>query len=424
MTTQVAAIGRLGVLAEATFNTAEAVGNFADLPVVEGSAVFAGAQAHLEPEVMQQFVHAYTDSKQVLGVKSSTLALTTYLAGTGNACNGLSSPGFLTASTWAFYRFMKTIMGGAYQGSTSLNALTLTTGVPTTTNVPITTNHGTQFALEGGAYAVVLPNGIIEAREILSFSASAVVPKIAHSTAPAAGAQVYWPTTFHMTEATSANLGSLQFLCEGAESGDEYTLYGGQGTLAIDVTLGAIAKVSSQITGASWARSTLRTLAAPASIPGFAPIPHMSSELLVGVVGSTTRYVVSNAGSTWTPGFAATPIMSAEGLLGSNVIGYKRARGRAISGQFLAYGDDAQVGGTTWLAHEQARTDLCVMQQIGMTTSGIVLLSAPTVQLSGVPTRTDSSGLYTLTVPWVGRNDAAIAVSTDLGRSALRAHVF
>ena len=419
MTVQIAALGRTALLIEGTFATAEAVGNFTDLPVVEGASTFVGLQEHLEPQVMQQFVHSFDSSKMLLGKKSATLALTTYLAGTGAACNGLSSPGFLT-TTWAQYRLLKTLLGGAYQGTTALNALTVTTGVPTTTNVPITTNHGTNFALEGGAYAVVLPSGLIEAREILSFSASAVVPKIAHSVAPATGAQVYWPTTFHTIESAAANLASLQFLCEGAEAGDEYTLLGGQGTLSIDITTGQIAKMSAQIQGASWSRSTLRSLAAPTSLPGFSPIANLSSELLVGTVGNTARNVVSHSASTWTPGLVATPITSPEGLSSSGVIGYKRGRSRAITGAFTAYGDDA----LNWLSADAARTDLCVAQQIGATTAGIVLLSAPTVQLSAAPPRTAAGDLYGVNVAWSGRNDASIAVATDLGRAAFRIHVW
>lgn len=437
MTVQIAALGRTALLIEGTFATAEAVGNFTDLPVVEGSSTFVGLQEHLEPQVMQQFVHDFRDSKMVLGKKSSTLALTSYLAGTGAPVNGLSAVPYLT-TTWAQYLLLKTLMGGAYQGSTALNALTVTTGVPTTTNVPITTNHGTNFALAGSAYAVVLPNGTIEAREILSFSASAVVPKVAHSVAPATGAQVYWPTTFYLVEGTSANLGSLQFLCEGVEAGDEFSLYGGQGTLAVDITTGQIAKMSVQIQGASWARSTLRTFTAPTSIPGFSPISNVASELIIGSgaagvslvnAAAQTRNLVPHSQSTWTPGMAVTPITSPEGLLSSNCIGYKRARGRAITGSFVTYGDDGNAT-ATWHGADANRYDYSINQQIGMTTAGIVLLTAPTVQISAAPARSDANGLYGLTVNWAGRNDAAVTrddaatTAAAVGRSAFRIHVW
>lgn len=419
MTVEISALGRTRIAIEAAFATDETASpsNFVDLPVVEGSVQFVPMQEHLDPQVQQQFVHAFTNSKQLLGKKSSTLALTTYLAGTGAAQDGDGT--WLTATTWPLFRLLKTIMGGAYQGTAGV-VPTVTTGSPTTTNVPITATHGTLFALEGGAYAVVLPNGLIEAREILSFSSGAVVPKVAHSTAPAAGAQVYWPTTFHLIEGVGSNRATLQAIIEGAEAGDEYVCLGAQGTMSIDITAGQIAKLSASLTGASWARTSSFTLAAAAAAVGFSPISNLTSELLVATVGSTTRNVISHSASTWTPGFANSPIPSPEGPASSGMIGWKRSRGRGVSGSFTAYDDT----GLNWLTQDSTRANLAVFQQIGMTTAGIVLLSAPTVELTSVPKRTAAGDLYGQTVEWAGRNDSAISVSTDLGRSAMRVHVW
>ena len=430
MTTQVSALGRLGVAVETTFNTAESpVGNFSDLPVVEGSAQFAGVQDHLEPEVMQQFVHAYTDSKMVLGKKSATLALTTYLAGTGAPQDGNSA--WLT-TTWSLYRLLKTLMGAATQGTAAHGAATVVVAAgSTSTSINVTAGHGTN-AVVGGAFACLI-SGKYEAREILSVSTDTIVPKVAFSATPANGAAVLWATTFSLIEGTSANLDSLQFLCEGVESGDEFTLYGGQGTLAIDITTGSIAKLSAQIQGASWARSTLRSFAAPTSIPGFSPIANVTGELIIGTGASgvsftagsaQTRNLVSHSQSTWTPGFAVTPITSPEGLLSSSCIGYKRSRGRAVAGSFVTYGDDGN-SSATWHGADANRYDYSINQQIGMTSTGMVLLTAPTVQINAVPTRTDAGGLYGLTVNWSGRNDAAISSATaGIQMSAFRVHIF
>ena len=80
---------------------------------------------------------------------------------------------------------------------------------------------------------------------------------------------------------------------------------------------------------------------------------------------------------------------------------------------------------TNWITADANRTDLSLFQQVGMTTSGIVLLSAPTIQLSVVPPRTPANDLYGFLVSWAGRNDEAIAApSTDVQRSAFRVHIF
>ena len=423
MTVQVSALGRTRIAAEAAFAVDETgtLANFLDLPVVESSGTFVGLTDHLEPELQQQYLHAYANSKMVLGKKSSTLALTTYLAGTTTPNPGNAT--FANPTTnWAIGRLVGALMGSVQQG-TPQAAVTLVTAGSTTTSVNVTAGHGTGLGSPGGAYAVVLPNGLIEAREILSCTANAVVPKVAHSTAPQTGAAVYWATSFGMTNNTAGLLATLQMLVEGQEAADEFVGLGMQGTLAIDIAQGQIAKLSAQLTGASWARPSVASLSA-STITNFSPIAHMTSELILGtgtITASQTRNVVSHSSSTWTPGFANLPVTSPEGPANSGMIGWKRARGRAITGQVQVYDDTA----TNWITADTNRTDLSLFQQVGMTTSGIVLLSAPTVQLSVVPPRTPANDLYGFLVSWAGRNDEAIASpSTDNQRSAFRIHIF
>lgn len=420
MTVQVSALGRTRIAAEAAFAVDESgtPANFLDLPIVENSGTFVPLTDHLEPELQQQYLHSYTNSKMVLGKKSSTLALTTYLAGTGAPQDGNNA----WSTTWALGRLLAALMGAAYQGTPQAAATAVTAG-STTTSVNVTAGHGNTLGAPGGAYAVVLPNGLIEAREILSVTANAVVPKVAHSTAPQAGAAVYWATTFGLTNNLAGFLSTLQFLVEGAESGDEYVGLGMQGTMSIDITQGQIAKLSAQLTGASWARTSTLSLAA-ATITDFSPIAHMTSELILGtgtITSTQTRNLVSHSSSTWTPGMANLPVTSPEGPASSGIIGWKRARGRAITGQVQVYDDTA----TNWITADTNRTDLSLFQQVGMTTAGIVLLSAPTIQLSVVPPRTPANDLYGFLVSWAGRNDEAIAApSTDVQRSAFRIHIF
>jgi hypothetical protein len=421
MTVQVSALGRTRIAAEAAFAVDESgtPANFLDLPIVENSGTFVPLTDHLEPELQQQYLHSYTNSKMVLAKKSSTLALTTYLAGTGAPQDGNNA----WSTTWALGRLLAALMGAAYQGTPQAAATAVTAG-STTTSVNVTAGHGNTLGAPGGAYAVrIQSTGLYEAREILSCTANAVVPKVAHSAAPVTGEPIIWATTFGLTNNLAGFLSTLQFLIEGAESGDEYVGLGMQGTMSIDITQGQIAKLSTQLTGASWARTSTLSLAA-ATITDFSPIAHMTSELILGtgtITASQTRNVVSHSSSTWTPGLANLPVTSPEGPASSGIIGWKRARGRAITGQVQVYDDTA----TNWITADTNRTDLSLFQQIGMTTSGIVLLSAPTVQLSVVPPRTPANDLYGFLVSWAGRNDEAIAApSTDVQRSAFRVHIF
>jgi hypothetical protein len=420
MTVQVSALGRTRICAEAAFAVDETgtLANFLDLPIVENSGTFVPLIEHLEPELQQQYLHSYTNSKMVLAKKSSTLALTTYLAGTGAPQDGNDT----WSTTWALGRLLAALMGSAYQGTPQV-AATLVTAGSTTSSINVTAGHGTGLGSPGGAYAIELVSGLIEAREILSCTANTVVPKVAHSEAPAAGKKVYWATTFGLTNNLAGFLSTLQFLVEGAEAGDGYVGLGMQGTMSIDITQGQIAKLSAQLTGASWARPSVTSLSA-ATIANFSPIAHMTSELILGtgtLTATQTRNLVSHSSSTWTPGLANLAVTSPEGPASSGIIGWKRARGRAITGQVQVYDDTA----TNWITADANRTDLALFQQVGMTTSGIVLLSAPTVQLSVVPPRTPANDLYGFLVSWAGRNDEAIATpTTDVQRSAFRVHIF
>lgn len=419
MTVQVSALGRTRIQVEAAFAVDDSgnPGNYVDLPVVENSGTFVPLTEHLEPMLQQQYLHSYANSKMVLAKKSSTFALQTYLAGTGAPNDGNDA----WPTAWALDRLLTTLMGVKTQGTPQAGVTAVQAG-STTSSVNVTAGHGNTMGFAGGAYAVQLPNGLFEAREILSVTANAVVPKVAHSTAPSAGAAVYWATTFSLTNNTAGFLDTLQFLIEGQESDDLYIGLGMQGTLAVDITQGQIAKLSANLTGASWIRSSASLDAS--TITNFSPIAHMTSELIVGtgtITSTQTRNLVSHSSSTWTPGFANLPVTSPEGPADSGIIGFKRARGRAITGQVQVYDDAA----TNWITDDTNRTDLSLFQQVGMTTSGIVLLSAPTVQLSVVPPRTPANDLYGFLVSWAGRNDEAIATpSTDAERSAFRIHIF
>jgi hypothetical protein len=419
MTVQVSALGRTRIAVEAAFATNETgtLANFVDLPVVENSGTFVPLTDHLEPELQQQFLHSYTNSKMVLAKKSSTLALTTYLAGTGAPNTGnLAWP-----TSWALDRLLTTLMGVKTQG-TPQGAATLVGVGSTTTSVVVQTPHGTSLGSPGAAYAVLI-NGRYEAREILSCTATTLVPKVAHSAAPPQNAPVIWATSFSLTNNTAGFLSTLQMLVEGQEADDEFAGLGMQGTLAVDITQGQIAKLSTQLTGASWLRTSGISFGA-ATVANFSPIAHMTSELILGtgtITSTQTRNLVSHSSSTWTPGMANLPVTSPEGPADSGIIGWKRARGRAITGQVQVYDDAA----TNWITADTNRTDLSLFQQVGMTTSGIVLLSAPTIQLSVVPPRTPANDLYGFLVSWAGRNDEAIAApSNDAQRSAFRIHVF
>lgn len=428
MTIQVSGLGRLRMAVEPTFNTSltASVGNYIDLPALEGTVQFTALQEHLEPGIQQSFVHSFTNSNLALGKKSSTLNFSTHLAGTGAPVTGLNTSLFPNENTWASKKLLKTLMGGAVSGTLGAGSVLALVG-STATSITVTSAYGTTMGIPGGAMAVYI-NGKYEAREILSSTATTIVPKVAFSADPAANAPMLFATTFHLIEGTTSNLDSLQFLVEGVQASDEWAGLGMQGTFGIDVTPGQLAKLTVQLQGASYIQcdSTTALSAVSASV-GYYPLVNMDSELILGggsLTACQSRTLIQHAASTWQPGFAVVPITSPDGINSSNIVGFKRARGRAVTGNFVAYEDGAL--GYTWaqLDNLGSNAKFSLAQQIGSTSKGMVLITAPTCQIQVLPTRTDSNGLQSYTVTWVGENDLAINGATDALRSAMRIHLF
>ncbi|MFA7295713.1 MAG: hypothetical protein WC211_00840 [Dehalococcoidia bacterium] len=505
MTAEVSALQRVRFIGESTFNTSRIadIAQFVDVPAIEKTPIFTGLEAHQEPEVVQTHVHGYRDSKMVKGLRSCTLDFSMHLAGTGNMHNGATLPPLPTLTDWQM-SLLEFLMGGSETvtlGTPGTACTVESTG--TTTRAIVMKTNTLSVAPPGCAFACVMPSGLIEAREIRSYSAGVIVPKIAFSDVPAEDSPIYFGTTFHLINGLGADLASIQAICEGVALEDSFLGMGMCGTYGIDVAPGALAKLTVKLMGAAWSKKPEGTaLTAPDAFTNFAPLTNMSSELLVGKVqtratwtrstttctvtsyahgmasgetvtlvksnditatplgnevitvtgvdtftfacanagittGGTLTYIacqlrnqIRHSASTWQPGLVNVPITSPEGLGNSNITGWKRGRSRAVTGSFTAYDEPsipsliADENVESWQDADTNETDLAIYQQIGMTTRGIVLITAPTVQINVVPTRADANGLYAQVVSWSGRNDLSSAETSDVSSSAQRITVF
>ena len=426
MTVQISAIGRVRLAVEGSFGTSEtgSLGNFIDLPCIEGTVQLAALQEHLEPGVINQHVHDYHNSDLVLGLKSSTLNFSTHLPGTGAPVTGGVSPVYPDIATCPTKRLLKTLMGDVTNGTPQATSCLVGAG-STASSIIVPAGYGTGLAPAGTAIAVFI-NGKYEAREVMASDSTTITPNIEFSAAPLENAYMLFSTTYHMIAGLAGNLDSLQFICEGAETMDQWMAAGMQGTFGIDVTPGQLAKLTVQLKGAGWERIGGEPLGVSTDSVNYLPLVNMDSELIVGsgmMAGyCATRNLVQHSQATWQPAFSVLPITSPDGQHSSNIVGWKRARGRAVTGNFIAYNDPAS---TTWLALDQAKTKFPICQQIGSTASGFVLISAPTAQINLAPVKTDANGLYGQSISWLATNNQQIAApTTEVEKSALKLHVF
>lgn len=413
-------LGRLRVAIEGPTRAAFAVdqtgtpSNFLDVPYVEGSVNPARTMDHLDPQTTKQFLDA--QDQKVLGRRSATLAFGVNMCGPGVAMNGVVTP--LSDTDWWLARLLSTTMGGLQAAAGP--------GVPTpvvsatTTVITMAATHGNRF-VRGTAIAVAVGTGAaqrIECREVLSNTSTTVTVKVAFSVAPAAAAVCYSSYTFFMSEDP---LETLQVMHEGYEQSDRFAYLGLQGGFAIDVTTAALARATFNLSGANWLQLSTAALGT-ATIANYNPVPVVDSEFIVQQVGVTTRNVIDCQAQQWAPNVTYSPITTPAGV--QTMVGWRRARGRVISGSFQPYFNRDYT--PDWYVADGSRYSLAMFQQIGssVTGGGLMLLSAPTVQIM-TPARADNGGLSGLAVQWEGRHDEALTTPTsDLERSAFRIHIF
>lgn len=387
--------------------------NFIDVPAVQGTIQVGTQQAHLTPDIVQQFRNAHV--KHVLGARSATLALTLNAHSTGTAYTGNNA--FATAANYALRRILGAVMGVADNGTTQASATTVQAG-STASVVNVTSGHGNTLGAPGRVIGVVI-NGRVEAREILSVTANSVTVKQQFSAAPSTGAAVYWGITFALAEDP---VDTLQWILEGYETSDRFAVFGSQGGMSIELSLGELPRIALNLAAASWAKLSTASLASASYANHLGISAVVDSEFIVGtgtITATQTRNVVPWTQSTWTPAFGYTPIRSPAGV--QTMLGFRGDRSRGVTGQFTTYLDGSALD---WWSQDASRADLSMWQQIGSTAGSIVCLSAPTVQITTTPVRADAGGLTGVTVGWEGRNDEAIASpSSDRERSAFRIHV-
>lgn len=408
-------IGRLRVAVEDTranfgISKAASPGDFVDMPFVEGTVQPQRNQDALAPNTTQGYLDSY--ERDVHGKKSTTLALTTHLSGTGEDLDGVNVP--KSATNWWMARLLQTVMGGFHTPANKSPAAATEVVTATATSVTVTSTHGTRFS-PGGAIACLI-GGRYEAREILSVVGDVVNVKVAFSTAPSAESPVLGAYTFYLAEDPDD---SLQFILEGAEQSDRFLFTGMQGGIGINVNTGELAQLTMSLTGANWEQLDAATFV-PGTPANYNPVAIVDSEFIVATVGSTTRNVVDCQAQTYTPALTYVPITSPSGV--QTLKGFRRTRARAITGSFQPYFDSSAL--PDYFASHESRSSLALFQQLGSSSEGgMALISVPTVQIAA-PQRADNGGLSGLAVNWQARHDEALAGSNELQRSAFRIHLF
>ena len=389
-------------------------GDFIDVPISEGFNPPAPTREMLDPMLAQ--VRLDGRAERVAGKRSAALNLAMLLASHGVDMVGNETQP--AATTWALRRLLGAIMGGVSLTGTEASATVVVAGT-TTTAVTVTTGHGDRWTPNSLiACEVTSGSTALEAREVLSVSGDVVTVKEAFSATPVTGTSVRGGVTFYGVENPDT---SLQFICQGVETADNFLVRGAQGSIAIEAKLGQLAKLTLDLKGAACTALSAHSGINVPSIANWTPVASVGGELTVPTVGSSTRAQVLASDIGLTLGYAYEPVSGWGGT--ETIVRMRRMRPR--DGVVARMTFTTQHEDSTWIDHRDNRTDLAAFWQIGNAAGGGWLLALPTCQVTDVQRAASASQISGQTVTVESRLDASAAADTTERRyAAFRAHAF
>jgi hypothetical protein len=257
----------------------------------------------------------------------------------------------------------------------------------------------------------------MEIREVEGVSTDTVTLKHAFSGTPSVGNAIYGGITYYLS--TKASPTSLQFLVEGQEADDFWCLMGCMPKSAtFDLTWGQIPSVTYEFDVAEWDYIGSGSLAGQ-TYASFNPLAYNSGELLVQTVGTATRSILSHRSIDWSNTLTYTAQLSPEGVQGK--IKYIQAHTPPVcTVKVGTYYEDQ-----SHYTDRSSRNKKHVALQMGMSSSGGVLMTAPTSQVVDIsPPGDGGDGLTGSDVTYAAMLDEDTgAQTTEILRSAWRLHI-
>lgn len=386
------------------------LGDFIDMPFVEGSTSLTLTQQMLPPEDLQQRQDDF--SLDVLGHRRATFQGDLNLSPTGTAAGNATA-----AVHGPVGRLLKAIMGGENLGT----GTTVDDAAAGAGSFDVASAAGLD---EGGAIGWVNANGEMEVREIDDITGTTLTLSADFSAAPADNDTIYAAATYYLTPSNGDNATSLQFIVEGLESDDRWLLMGGQAeSVSLNVspsTDGVIPRMTVNITFATWLEganaSTDLTASnlADATYSNYDAIALNDGEL--SYVNPSVSTALHVSAVEFSPQFSWEPVTSPSGT--ESILQWIRRHSTpALQGSFtLPYEDRG------FITDRDTRAERRVQFQIGRTAGESVTLMAPQCQITDVQ-RVDSEGLAGQQVSWKSRVDANKTETGDLQRTAFRVHL-
>lgn len=417
MAIEVHPVARIRVEEETTFATDQtgSLGNFKEVPAVEGTPTLTISQEALNPGQLVQHIDAWNE--KILGVKSASLSFDIPLAPTAVAADSST-----TSVQNALGEMLKSMMGTETlaQGDTINDAGAAATDFDVS-NISRWSTPGPP----GRAVGLVNTSGILEVTEVESSSGSNLAFKRDFSFTPTNGATVYNSATYSM--ATNPTT-TLQFVVEGIVSDDRWILLGCQmSSWSFTFEPGGVPRLSLTFEAAGWihgedgATNLTSSALGTSTYTNFSPRVLSDSAFIIGTVTAAARQSGLNAAAfSVTPNLSFQSNTSPGGSASSDIItSWTRVRtGPTFSGQFTIPFEDE-----TWRNHKESKDDLYCQIEIGNKIGNMIVISFPTIQITDVQ-RVDNAGIASQNVSFEARLDTETSEGTasDFGQSVCRIH--
>ncbi len=419
MSVELERIQRMRINTESSFavDGSGTLGNFVDVPFISGSATATRSKQMLDPETAKQHIDAY--DTQIVGMdEPPAITFTMGLASTGTSA-GNATPQVQSA----LGELLQVGMGQETLGTgTTVNDAGADADDFDATTVT--------SLVAGGAIGFLNDLGYLEARPIALKSSSNLLLRYAFSEAPDNSDVLY---AFASYSLASNPTGSMQFLLEGVEPQDRWSILGAQMTAcSLELPLGGLPRITQTWTGVRWlygddcATDLTGQSWAQAGYTNHQPT-HAVGHFLYGAYNSPT-YAASLGVTQVTAAPAIT--YSAEVTNPAASTGYAVAlAGSHVQAQWRRTHTAPVCSGTFVLPFQDytyfdARDSGALKQllfQIGTTPGECVLLDFRTVQILNVE-RSGGQDVAMQTVSWACQLDQGTTGTSDLTDSAFRIH--
>jgi hypothetical protein len=379
-------------------------GDYIDVPAVADTMQMTHPKDEKNPGVLQQYKHGASTRK--FGPPRPTVSFEVPLAPTGTPADETTAS--LGPTTVGLFRLLDIVLGGSRSG----NMGSTVDSAASASVFTVAAGEGTRFTA-GGAVAWVNASGELEIQEVEAVATDEVTLKVAFSGTPDASDVIYNVTTFYPDDGGS----SAQFIVEGAEASDRWSVWGAQSGLTFTNALNEIPRVGFNFTGAAFSSLGDGTLAA-ATYANYDPIVYGAGKFVAQVVGTATRAEPLIADFSLQLNLEYKDVTASNGLNGI----YKKVQAHNdpfVQGSFTTYFEDL-----TWYTARDAETRYHLAFQLNTSGNQGVLLTVPNAQITMVAPPSDLNGLAGHVVSFVGGLDSdATDLTTALRRAPFRIHV-